>query len=68
MHAYEPTPKDIIAIRNADVFIYVGGESDAWVKTVLDGVDNPNLRVVTLMGLRGAARRGDCRGHADGKA
>lgn len=49
VHAYEPTPKDIIAIRNADVFIYVGGESDAWVKTVLDGVDNPNLRVVTLM-------------------
>lgn len=49
VHAYEPTPKDIIAIRNADVFIYVGGESDAWVQTVLDGVDNPNLRVVTLM-------------------
>lgn len=49
VHAYEPTPKDIIAIRNADVFIYVGGESDAWVRTVLDGVDNPNLRVVTLM-------------------
>lgn len=49
MHSYEPTPKDIIAIRNADVFVYVGGESDAWVKTVLEGVDNPNLRVVTLM-------------------
>lgn len=49
VHSYEPTPKDIIAIRNADVFVYVGGESDAWVKTVLDGVDNPNLRVVTLM-------------------
>lgn len=32
-----------------DVFVYVGGESDAWVKTVLEGVDNPNLRVVTLM-------------------
>ena len=49
VHSYEPTPKDIIAIRNADVFIYVGGESDAWVKTVLEGVDNPSLRVVTLM-------------------
>ena len=36
-------------LRNADVFIYVGGESDAWVQTVLEGVDNPNLRVVTLM-------------------
>ena len=49
VHAYEPTPKDIIAIRNADVFIYVGGESDAWVQTVLEGVDNPDQRVVTLM-------------------
>ena len=49
VHSYEPTPKDIIAIRNADVFIYVGGESDAWVQTVLEGVDNPDLRVVTLM-------------------
>ena len=49
VHAYEPTPKDIIAIRNADVFIYVDGESDAWVQTVLEGVDNPDLRVVTLM-------------------
>ena len=36
-------------LRNADVFIYVGGESDAWVQTVLEGVDNPDLRVVTLM-------------------
>ena len=49
VHSYEPTPKDIIAIRNADVFVYVGGESDAWVQTVLEGVDNPDLRVVTLM-------------------
>ena len=25
-HSYEPTPQDIIAIQNADLFIYVGGE------------------------------------------
>lgn len=49
VHSYEPSPKDIIAIRNADVFLYVGGESDAWVRDVLAGVDNPNLRTVTLM-------------------
>ena len=49
VHSYEPTPKDIIAIRNADVFVYVGGESDVWVRDVLAGVDNPDLRVVTLM-------------------
>lgn len=49
VHSYEPSPKDIIAIRNADVFVYVGGESDVWVRDVLAGVDNPDLRVVTLM-------------------
>lgn len=49
VHSYEPSPKDIIAIRNADVFVYVGGESDAWVRDVLEGVDNPELRTVTLM-------------------
>lgn len=49
VHSYEPSPKDIIAIRNADVFLYVGGESDAWVRDVLAGVDNPNLRTVTLI-------------------
>lgn len=25
-HSYEPTPQDMIAIENSDVFIYVGGE------------------------------------------
>ncbi|MGI6005276.1 MAG: metal ABC transporter substrate-binding protein, partial [Christensenellales bacterium] len=29
-HSYEPTPQDIIRIQNCDVFIHVGGESDAW--------------------------------------
>ena len=24
-HSYEPTPQDIIAIQNCDIFIYVGG-------------------------------------------
>ena len=31
-HSYEPTPQDIIAIQNSDLFIYVGGENDAWVE------------------------------------
>ena len=29
-HSYEPTPQDIIAIQNSDVFIYTGGENDVW--------------------------------------
>ena len=34
-HSYEPTPQDIIAIQNADLFLYVGGESDHWIEEIL---------------------------------
>lgn len=47
-HSYEPTPKDILEIQSADVFIYVGGESDAWVADVLESVGE-GVRAVTLM-------------------
>ena len=35
-HSYEPTPADILAVQNCDLFIYIGGESDAWVDTLLE--------------------------------
>ena len=47
-HSFEPTPKDIINIQNCDVFIYTGGESDAWVEDVLASVGE-GVRAVTLM-------------------
>jgi len=40
-HAYEPSPKDIIAIQECDLFIYVGGESDSWVDKILNSMSNP---------------------------
>jgi zinc transport system substrate-binding protein len=48
-HSFEPTPQDLIKIKNADVFIYVGGESDAWVERILESVDTSGIEVVTLM-------------------
>jgi zinc transport system substrate-binding protein len=48
-HSYEPTPQDIIKIQNCDVFIYVGGESDEWVKEVLEAIGTPKTQIVTLM-------------------
>lgn len=48
-HSFEPTPQDIIRIQNSDAFIYVGGESDAWVDGVLSSMDTTNMRIVTLM-------------------
>ncbi|MBR1559900.1 MAG: zinc ABC transporter substrate-binding protein [Clostridia bacterium] len=38
-HAYDPTPADIVALGAADLFVYVGGESDAWADSILAGFD-----------------------------
>lgn len=35
VHSYDPSPADIIAVQNADIFIYIGGESDEWVERML---------------------------------
>lgn len=32
VHSYEPTPKDVIRIQSADLFICNGGESEEWVE------------------------------------
>ena len=37
-HSYEPTPQDMIAIQNANLFLYTGGESDSWLERVLDSL------------------------------
>ena len=49
LHSYEPTPKDIVKINNADIFIYTGGESDEWVEGVLSSIDNKNIKIVKLI-------------------
>jgi zinc transport system substrate-binding protein len=48
-HSYEPSPQDIIKVQNCDVFIYVGGESDAWVERILESMDTKRMEIVTLM-------------------
>lgn len=48
-HSYEPTPQDIINIQSCDVFIYVGGESDAWVNQILESMDTSKMEIIALM-------------------
>jgi zinc transport system substrate-binding protein len=48
-HSFEPTPQDIIKVQNCDVFIYVGGESDAWVERILESMDTDRMEIITLM-------------------
>ena len=49
LHSFEPSPKDIITIENADIFIYTGGESDEWVNKLLSTLKNPPSHIFKLM-------------------
>lgn len=49
VHSFEPTPSDILKIRNADVFIYNGGESDEWVDSILESLGDTDKPVVMKM-------------------
>lgn len=49
LHSYQPSIQDIAKISTADIFIYVGGESDGWVKDALRNATNKNMKVINLM-------------------
>ena len=48
-HSFEPTPLDAVAIARADVFVYNGGESEAWVEDMLGAVGEGPGTVVRMM-------------------
>ncbi|MBR3766864.1 MAG: zinc ABC transporter substrate-binding protein [Clostridia bacterium] len=49
LHSYQPTASDIVTMASADVFIYIGGESDKWIEDVLKTTANENTYVLNLM-------------------
>lgn len=68
VHSYQPSAKDLINIQNADLFLYVGGESDEWVEEVLaqSEVETNALALLPLLeGYREELTPG-MQGHADG--
>lgn len=48
-HDFEPTPQDIIDIKNSALFIYTGGESDEWIENVLKDIDANKTKLVKMM-------------------
>ena len=48
-HSFDPSPADILRIQNADVFIYTGGENDAWVENLLAALNTSHTTVICLM-------------------
>ena len=42
-HSYEPSPQDMVAIKESDLFFYVGGKSDEWVDSLLADMDSKRI-------------------------
>ena len=55
LHSFQPTADDILKISTADMFIYVGGESDEWVEKALAQAKNKNLVAINLLEALGDA-------------
>lgn len=53
IHNYQPSAQDMIAIKEADLFVYVGGESDAWVADLIASDAQIEDKSVSLVGAIG---------------
>ena len=53
LHSYQPSVADMVAIAEADLFMYGGGESDDWVEDALKNATNKNMRTMNLLSLLG---------------
>ena len=49
VHSYDPSPADILAIGACDLFVYIGGESDAWADGILAGFGGDDAPAVLRM-------------------
>ena len=50
---------DMIRIKECDLFIYVGGESEHWVEDALPGGTNPDRVVINLLETLGDAAKAE---------
>lgn len=47
-HSFEPTPHDLILLSSCALLVCNGGESEAWLETVRDGLD-ADINCVTML-------------------
>ena len=57
LHSYQPTAPDMAKIAECDLFVYVGGESDAWAEDALAEAVNKDMQVINLMEVMGDAAK-----------
>jgi len=59
-HSFEPTPRDILAVNGADIFVYTGSFMEPWAASIIKGADARKLVVVDSS--RGVALRQEQKG------
>ena len=48
VHDYEPTPQDVIHIKNSDLFLFLGKELEPWGDTLVSGIeDSENIKDIS---------------------
>jgi zinc transport system substrate-binding protein len=52
LHSYHPSVRDIARVKECDVFIFIGGESDGWVNEILNEA-NPDMLLLNLTEIFG---------------
>lgn len=57
LHSYQPSVEDMVKISSCDVFIHVGGESDAWVEKTLANATNKQMKVINLLEILGKSAK-----------
>ena len=57
LHSYSPSAADLRQIAECDLFVFVGGASDAWAERALARQANPRRRVLNLVQALGPAAK-----------
>ena len=53
LHNYQTTAEDIAKLADSDLFVYTGGESDAWVSHALRDLEKDEHQVIDMLALLG---------------
>ncbi len=56
-HSYQPTAADIMTLSNCDMVVYMGAQSDVWVKEALQRANNNDTVKVALSEINGMTLR-----------
>ncbi len=66
VHSFEPLPSDMMTVYDSDLFLYIGGESDTWVDTLLADADIKSLALIDGVSLICEAEHEHKHTHLDG--